>query len=118
MEVVPNGTVTIQLADGRTRTFAMADTTYAGPAGGDQRHQEASSGSEASPYATIHAERAKLALAGSEPNLTFHLQTAAAGLGMRGSAAAQGFSRLCTAPCEIEVPMGRSASPCRVPTAT
>ena len=101
IELVPNGSVKIQLADGQTRTFAMADTTYAGPASAEGTGAGGSGSWTAEGYARIHAQNAKLALQADQPNVTFHLETASA---QSGYGRAVRFSRLCIAPCSIEVP--------------
>jgi hypothetical protein len=106
IELVPNGSVKIQLPDGQTRTFAMADAAYAGPASREAHTGGGSASSTVEPYATIHAQNAKLTLQGEQPNLTFHMETSSAQLATGGGIRALGFSRLCTAPCSVEVPSG------------
>lgn len=49
-----------------------------------------------------HMTSTRLKLRGSETNLTFHVETEEA----QGAHVARAFSRLCTSPCEIEVPAG------------
>jgi hypothetical protein len=107
IELVPNGSVKIELPDGQTRTFAMVDATYAGPASREAHAAGGSASSTIEPYATIHAQNAKLTLQGEQPNLTFHMETSSAQLATGGTGVrALGFSRLCTAPCSVEVPAG------------
>jgi hypothetical protein len=106
IELVPSGSVKIQLVDGQTRTFAMADVTYAGRASAEGNGAGGSASWSSEAYAKVHAQNAKLALQSDQPNVTFHLETASAQSTRGMSAEALGFARLCTAPCSIEVPAG------------
>jgi hypothetical protein len=117
IELVPNGSVRIQLPDGQTRTFAVADTTYAGSDSAEGHGARSSAAPAIAPYATIHAQNAKLALEGAQPNLTFHLETSSAQIAAPGAGpTAVGFTRLCTAPCSVEGRRGLSVSRYRAPT--
>jgi hypothetical protein len=104
VELVPNDSVTIQLGDGRTRKFPIADTTFAGSAAKDPEGSPPDE--EHKPYAIIHAERAHLSLVSDEGIVTFHLQTGTTGLVDTPSVKAEGYDRLCTAPCSVDVPAG------------
>jgi hypothetical protein len=125
VELVPGATVTVLLPTGETRKVLLSDTTFAGraadePTAGGSQPNAASPSSEPTPqvgdetrpkpYATIHAAAARVRLVGSQPGLTFHLQTGSAaysgGLPGASAEAARGYSRLCTAPCSIELPAG------------
>jgi hypothetical protein len=102
VELVPNGSVTIQLVNGQTRKFPMSSATYAGPARADVAGSPTPSESGTAPNVTVYGERATIRLTSEEPNLTFHVKTS----GGRGAVEEGGFSRLCTAPCKIALPAG------------
>jgi hypothetical protein len=127
VELVPNDSVTVQLPSGETRKIPMADTVYAGaadkdpaagrpPAAATERPSETESPAQASParrtkpYATVHADDAHVELRTTEDGLTFHLKTiqlsGSSTSPYVGSIEAEGYSRLCTAPCSIDVPTG------------
>ncbi|HEV3192368.1 MAG TPA: hypothetical protein VGY54_17780, partial [Polyangiaceae bacterium] len=105
VELVPNDSVTIQLVNGQTRKFPMSSVTYAGPARGDVSGSQAPSESGTAPNVTVYGERATIRLTSGDredQNLTFHVKTS----GGRGSIEEGGFSRLCTAPCKIDLTAG------------
>jgi hypothetical protein len=111
IELQPNDAVTVQLPNGETRKVSMSEVTYAGPAKKDpavatssestpddspetqSRADSPSPARQPKPYATIHADQAHVELHTAEEGLTFHLDT-------------DGYTRLCTAPCSIDVPVG------------
>jgi hypothetical protein len=103
IELVPGESVTIQLANGETRKVSISETTFVGSDDHEQPESTSESGSHV-PYATVHADRAHVRLEGVQSGLTFHLQTASAGFGT--VAAAEGYDRLCTAPCSVDLPAG------------
>lgn len=108
VELAPGDSVTILLATGETRKVLLTETTYAGPQSAAQASSARATGdgggrTDVRPYATIQTRGAQLKLLGSEKDVTFHLQTAEA---HAPGIQAQGFSRLCTAPCGVEVPEG------------
>jgi hypothetical protein len=119
-ELLPGDHVVLVLLSGGTRTFPMAEVKYAGPAAdapratSDDQSRSGSNGSSGDtesrdgygrvhPLVTVHAEEAKLALTGSEPNLTFHVSTGAA---TAGWVSAIGYDRICTAPCNASIAAG------------
>jgi hypothetical protein len=96
----------------------MAEVAYAGPGSedpGEEAPAESSKKSEpkrvraaaerdpdedeSKPYVTVHSNEARLSLRSNPPNLTFHRHSATA-VGVKG------FSRMCTAPCEVSLPAG------------
>jgi hypothetical protein len=118
IELLKGESVTITSASGKTRTFPMAEVEYAGPASEDpgtetpvatskkrepkRVHAAAerdTDENESKPYVTVHSNEARLWLRSNPPNLTFHRHSATA-VGVKG------FSRICTAPCEVSLPAG------------
>jgi hypothetical protein len=133
LELVPDDYVVIQLPNGTTRKVPAAAFKYAGPAATDPLAQApqasgeskketletkpaaaapappASEGAHVLPYGVIHTDRAHVKLQSDEPGLTFHLQTETAAVKTwTGSTLGevQGYSRVCTAPCSVDVPAG------------
>jgi hypothetical protein len=118
VELLPGESVTITTALGKTREFAMSEVSYAGPAANESepaakpkakgrvfasRSREENSEEAPRPYVTVHAEEARLALEGEPTNVIFYRQGASA---VAGGVTAQGYERLCAAPCEISMPAG------------
>lgn len=108
VELVPGDKVTITLPTGETRTLSMAEVTYAGPAAEAPTPTTGRTEPEPKPMVTVRTGEARLALSvTTDEKLTWHtaeLSGIAAGPG--GVAIAQSFQRLCTAPCEVDMPVG------------
>src|SRR5260370_29801663 len=102
VELIPNDSVTIQLVSGQTRKFPMSSAIYAGPAKADVAGSPTPSESGAAPNVSVYGEHDTIRLTLEDPNLTFHVKTS----GGRGAIEEGGFSRLCTAPCKIELLAG------------
>jgi hypothetical protein len=117
-ELIPGDTVTIVTIAGATRQFKMSEVDYAGlaatdpqaaptlpaPAGGAPA--EAPKKDSPQPYMKVRSGEAILHLE-SAPGLTFLRQsTSAVVVGLRNSAIAAGYERMCTAPCQISLPAG------------
>lgn len=111
-EMDPAGSVTITTTAGKVREFPMTEVAYAGPAKDEPQHkpdveETPSPPPVVKPYVTVNGERALVKLKSTQGQLTFYRQTdAAEAVGANGVAVAIGFSRLCVAPCEIEIPAG------------
>ncbi|MDC0746845.1 hypothetical protein [Polyangium mundeleinium] len=122
VEKDPEGSVTILLPSGKSRTVDMDDVTYAGaesarpkakPDEDDEDEDEdeapARKGrrSKTKPFITVKAGEASLKLESDEPNATYHVRSGSAYVvGSRGSAVGQSFTEICTAPCEASLPVG------------
>lgn len=110
-ELMPGESVTITTTAGKTREFPMAEVDYAGPADKDPTAgaepataaQAAPATKTARPYVTVKGEIARLHLVSDPVGLTFHRKSGSA---TSGEVQAAGFDRLCTAPCDIEIPAG------------
>ena len=110
VEKVPGEKVTISLLDGQLRTLSMDTVTYAGPADEAPSARppvDAADEVEPKSMVTVRTEEATLQLLEGETPLTWHtssLSGVAFGGGM--AVAHQMYNRLCTAPCEVEMPVG------------
>lgn len=122
-ELVVGESVTIVTVTGKTREFPMAEVEFAGPADKAPSAAPATStppatptaasamparaSGEVKPYVVREGQEARLHLTSTPEGLTFHRQTGSAmAIGRGGSAYAEGYERLCTAPCDITVPAG------------
>ncbi|HXK19530.1 MAG TPA: hypothetical protein VNG33_17090 [Polyangiaceae bacterium] len=121
-ELVPEDSVTIVTVAGKTRTFQMKEVDYAGPADRDPSATApaptpappptdapafAPTPAPVKPYVTVNGQEAHLHFVSEPPGLTFHRQTSAAVLvNSHGRIRAEGYERLCTAPCSINIPAG------------
>lgn len=130
-ELIPGESVTIITLSGKTREVSMSEVDYAGPAEKDPQaspppaapapkpaaavaddeeedeDEKVDAGKATKPYVTVHGREARLHLVADEPGITFHRQVSSAvAVGGGGSAYANGFERMCTAPCEVSLPAG------------
>ncbi|MRG91560.1 hypothetical protein [Polyangium spumosum] len=117
VEKDPEGSVTILLPSGKSRTVDMGEVTYAGAESARPKADEDEDEDEAparggrdgktKPFITVKAGEAALKLESNEPNATYHVRTGSAYvIGTRGSAVGQSFTEICTAPCEASLPVG------------
>ncbi len=135
VEVVPNDHVTITLVNGQTRTMPMSEVRYAGPASRMPPSAVAPPASPAAappapaptpaavpapspapsndafvhPLVTVNAPRAHLHVTSDQDDVTFMVKTAEATAGISGTFAsvhAEGYDRICTAPCDATLPTG------------
>jgi hypothetical protein len=130
-ELLPGESVTIITLSGKTRELPMSEVDYAGPAAKDpqaasqpaapapkpaaaaadedeeEEDDKVDVGKGTKPYVTVHGREARLHIIADEPGVTFHRQVSSAvAVGGGGSAYANGFERICTAPCEVSLPAG------------
>lgn len=103
--------VVIRLPDGTERRFEAAEVVYAGPAEASaQAAPPSPADAPARTGATVHTGEARLALAGAQPNLTFHVKSRESLVSVHGGGVRAGrvidYARLCTAPCEATLPAG------------
>jgi len=105
VEMVPGEKVTISLFDGELRTLPMSDVDYAGAA--DAAPTTSSAQETVEPMVTVRTEKMTLKLRTPGEKLTWHLsESAGVAYGPGGFAVALNFRRLCTSPCEAELPAG------------
>lgn len=120
-EKVPGDHVVIVTVTGATKTFAMKDVKYAGPAAQrpdaqpvappgapPAKPEPKSAGAESTkPIITLHAGEARLLIKGDQPGLTVYRKSGTAvAVGPGGSAIASGYNVICTAPCDASLPAG------------
>ena len=116
IESVPNQRVDIMLPNGQTRTVTMTDIVYAGPASADpSAAPPVAAPSPPSPKASsgpiIHAPTVRIELKGDQDGLTFHQMNGSSRGFARGGLAGTEIEtthhqRLCSVPCEVELPRG------------
>ncbi|MEZ4220903.1 MAG: hypothetical protein R3B13_08235 [Polyangiaceae bacterium] len=132
-ELAPGKQVVIVTVTGETRTYAMADVKYAGPAANapgtappapaptppptppvaaPAKEHSASGGmgtGAVRPFATVHGPEARLHFEG-EPGVIIHRRShSAAASGPGGEAYAVGFDEICSVPCDVSLPAGTYA---------
>lgn len=124
IESVPGQYAVITLPTGETRRFDGAQIRYAGPRSGAPTSTLSSPGAPPAPSPPSTAEAAdtsaiELRLGSPQPGVTFHrvrltstAEVTASGfsqgrvVSMAGTARGHTFERLCTAPCQVELPRG------------
>lgn len=110
IEAIPGEKVVILLPSGETRTLAGDEFEYAGPASEAPAPLAAPPTAEPAapePQVTVRTRKARLSLQSPGDQLTWHLtRVDGIAVGTGGFAVAQAFDRLCTSPCEAEVPVG------------
>lgn len=109
-ELDPKGKVTLILPSGERRTLDMTDVEYAGPAarapGGPPEPPPAA---RAAPVGgiTVSTQAADVVLKADDPDITYHVRsTEGVVTTSHGSGVVLGYSRLCTAPCSAQLPVG------------
>jgi hypothetical protein len=118
VELLPGQSVTITTVTGKVREFPMSEVSYAGPADAEESKAAAkteqpqsfapraagqNSNEKLRPHVTVHAEEARLVLESEPSGIVFYRQ---GGSAVAGNVTAQGYERLCAAPCEISLPAG------------
>jgi hypothetical protein len=102
IEDTPKGDVVLQLPTGETKRFSRATIRYAGPLAGATESPVAPERST-SPF-TVQTRPVSVRFEASEPSTLYAEGDWA--VGTNTGLKAKGYSRLCTSPCSLSVPLG------------
>lgn len=118
VEIVPGGAVRIQLSTGEMRVFPAAEIEYAGPAAQAPGAGAPAGGKVPSAEVPAGLRVARLRMISDQEGVTFYHKTGMSSgigtgwvLGRGGGPLVMGihseqFTRLCTAPCDVDLPQG------------